>query len=65
MQVIDVLERGIDEGTHIGAQLYVSHRGAVVVDRALGDARAGVPMTTDTLMNWFSMTKPVTAIAVA
>jgi hypothetical protein len=34
MQVIDVLERGIDEG------------------------RSGVPMTTDTLMNWFSMKSP-------
>jgi hypothetical protein len=43
MQVIDVLERGIDEGTHIGAPWYVSDRGAVVVDRALGDARSGVP----------------------
>jgi hypothetical protein len=37
----------------------------VVVDRARGDARSGVLMTTDTLMNWLSMTKPVTAIAVA
>jgi CubicO group peptidase (beta-lactamase class C family) len=65
MQVISVLEKGIADGTHIGAQVYVSHGGDVVVDEAVGDARAGVPMTTDTLMNWFSMTKAVTAVAVA
>jgi len=65
MQVIDRLERGIEDGTHIGAQVYVSRHGEVVVDRALGDARSGVPMTTDTLMNWFSMSKAVTAVAVA
>jgi CubicO group peptidase (beta-lactamase class C family) len=65
MQVIEVLEQGIADGTQIGAQLFVSRDGKVVADCALGDARAGVPMTTDTLMNWFSMTKAVTALAVA
>jgi CubicO group peptidase (beta-lactamase class C family) len=65
MQVIDELEKGIAEGLHIGAQIYVSRGGSVVVDEAVGDARAGVPMTTGTLMNWFSMTKAITAIAVA
>jgi CubicO group peptidase (beta-lactamase class C family) len=65
MQLIEVLERGMADGTHIGAQVYVSRHGEVVADCGLGDARAGVPMTTDTLMNWFSMTKAVTAVAVA
>jgi CubicO group peptidase (beta-lactamase class C family) len=65
MRVIGVLEQGISDGLHIGAQIYVSRGGEVVVDAALGDARAGVPMTTETLMNWFSMTKAITAIAVA
>jgi CubicO group peptidase (beta-lactamase class C family) len=64
-RVIGVLEQGIADGTHIGAQLYVSHRGAVVADVALGRARADVEMRTDSLMTWFSMTKAVTAIAVA
>jgi hypothetical protein len=36
--VVDVLERGITDGTHIGAQLYISHGGAVVADLALGRA---------------------------
>ena len=65
MRLIEVLEQGIADGTHIGAQVYVSRRGEVIVDCAIGEARAGVPMTTDTLMNWFSMTKAVTALAVA
>src|SRR3954462_8823960 len=63
--VVDVLERGIAEGTHIGAQLYISHRGAVVADLAVGRARRDVEMRTDSLMTWFSMTKAVTAGAVA
>jgi CubicO group peptidase (beta-lactamase class C family) len=63
--VVDVLEQGIADGTHIGAQLYVSHGGAVVADVALGMARSDVEMQTDSLMTWFSMTKAVTSIAVA
>jgi CubicO group peptidase (beta-lactamase class C family) len=64
-RTVDVLERGIDDGTHIGAQLYASVEGRTLADVALGEARPGVPMTTDTLMIWFSMTKAVTAVAFA
>ncbi len=63
--VVAVLERGIDEGLHIGWQLYVSLDGRVVADIAGGEARAGVPMTTDTLMIWFSATKAITSVAAA
>ena len=63
--VVEVLEQGIAAGTHIGAQLYVSHAGAVVADLALGRARDDVEMRTDSMMTWFSMTKAVTAVAVA
>ncbi|HTL84602.1 MAG TPA: serine hydrolase domain-containing protein [Acidimicrobiia bacterium] len=65
MQVEKVLRDGIDDGTQIGAQVYVSHRGELAIDLALGEARAGVPMTRDTMMTWFSMTKAVTSVAVA
>jgi CubicO group peptidase (beta-lactamase class C family) len=65
LRVVEVLDAGIADGTHIGAQLYVSHRGAVVADVALGRARSDVDMRTDTLMTWFSITKAVTAVAVA
>jgi len=65
MRVVEVLEQGISDGTQIGAQLYVSCRGEVLADLAVGNAREGVEMTTGTLMTWFSMTKAVTAVAVA
>ena len=65
MQVIDVVEQGIADGTQIGAQLYVSQGGDVVIDTAVGEARPGVPMTRSSLMIWFSMTKAITSIAVA
>jgi len=57
MRVLEVLEQGVADGTHIGAQLFISQAGSVVADLAVGEARAGVGMTTDTLMTWFSMSK--------
>ena len=64
-RTIAAIERGIAQGLHIGAQLYVSLRGQVVADVALGEARRGVAMRTDTLMLWLSAGKPITAVAVA
>jgi CubicO group peptidase (beta-lactamase class C family) len=64
-RTVAAIERGIADGEHLGAQLYVSHRGRVVADLALGEAKPGVPMTTDSLLLWMSSTKPVAAIAVA
>ncbi|MBK8312500.1 MAG: beta-lactamase family protein [Acidobacteria bacterium] len=49
----------------IGSQVYVSRHGKPLADFALGLARADVPMTTDTMMIWFSSTKAITAVAVA
>ncbi|MBW3669858.1 MAG: beta-lactamase family protein [Actinobacteria bacterium] len=60
-----LLQTGIDEGVHLGAQLCVSRRGEVVADIAVGEARRGVAMTPDTLLPWFSGTKALTAVAVA
>jgi CubicO group peptidase (beta-lactamase class C family) len=59
-----VLERGIQDGLHPGAQLYVSRRGEPVGELALGEARPGVPMAADTLMLWLSASKPVAAVAI-
>jgi hypothetical protein len=53
-----VLESGIDRGLHLGAQGFVWHAGEKVADLAIGEARAGVPMSTDSMVIWFSMTKP-------
>ena len=64
-RTLDVIRRGMEQGLHVGAQLYVSLRGRIVADVAVGDARPGVPMRTDTLMLWLSSTKPVAAVAIA
>ena len=56
---------GMERGLHLGAQLYVSLRGEVMADLALGESRPGVAMTADTLALWMSMGKPVTAILIA
>ncbi|QGJ69911.1 Hypothetical protein PBC10988_16000 [Planctomycetales bacterium 10988] len=64
-ETIQVLEKGIKGGREIGAQLYVSLQGKPVLDYAAGAARLdGTPMTTDTLMVWYSATKPLTAICI-
>jgi CubicO group peptidase (beta-lactamase class C family) len=56
---------GIREGLHLGAQIWVSLRGAAVADAALGENRPGEALTRDHLVLWLSSTKPVTAVAVA
>lgn len=59
-----VLEAGIGENLHVGAQIAVSLDGKLIADGAVGIARAGVAMTADSLMVWFSSTKASTATAV-
>lgn len=65
-RLTDALEQGRAQGLHLGAMACVdlgasgqSHAVAV------GEARAGEPMTPDTPMLWMSMTKPITAMAIA
>jgi CubicO group peptidase (beta-lactamase class C family) len=58
------LAQGMERGWHIGAQLHVIRHGETVASLAMGEARRGAPMTTDTLMPWFSGTKAFTAVAV-
>lgn len=60
-----LLEQGIELGLHLGAQLVVSKDGERVAEVAVGKATHGVPMRPDTLLPWFSMTKILTAVAVA
>lgn len=58
-----VLERGIAERLHAGAQLYVSRRGEPV-QLALGHARPDAAMCDDTLLFWFSSVKPLMSVAI-
>jgi len=60
-----VIAAGRARGLHLGAQVYVSRRGEVVADGALGEIRPGEPLTADALMLWLSASKPLTAVAVA
>ncbi|MBI4082925.1 MAG: beta-lactamase family protein [Candidatus Lambdaproteobacteria bacterium] len=60
-----LLEEGWRVGRHPGAQLYVSRFGRPVVEFACGEAAPGVPLTPESLLPWFSASKPVTAMAIA
>lgn len=63
-----VLQRGIDQGLHLGAQLYISQSGVSHgegTDLVVGERAPGEPMTADTLMIWLSSSKPITAVALA
>jgi CubicO group peptidase (beta-lactamase class C family) len=60
-----IIEDGIAAGLHPGAQLYVSLEGRTVADLAIGEARAGVAMTPDTIVLWMSSVKPITVVAIA
>ncbi|HQY89376.1 MAG TPA: serine hydrolase domain-containing protein [Tepidisphaeraceae bacterium] len=63
-RTIGVINRGIEQGQHPGAQLYVSINGSIVVNEAFGLARDNVPMTTDHQTLWMSAGKPLTAILI-
>jgi CubicO group peptidase (beta-lactamase class C family) len=60
-----VLEEGVRTGLHPGAQLYVSRNGEVIFDFPCGEARLGVPMRPDSVIQWFSAGKPLTAVLLA
>lgn len=62
---IGLLEKQREAGLHDGAQLFVARNGNVVLDVAVGEAQPGVPLTTGSVMLWYSSTKPLTAVAIA
>jgi CubicO group peptidase (beta-lactamase class C family) len=64
-RALAAIGRGFEQRLHVAAQLYVTLRGQVMADVALGEARPGVPMRTDTLMPWLSACKPIAAVAIA
>jgi len=65
-RTMERLEVELAEGTMLrGAQVTVSVRGETVLDHAVGDAGAGVEMSTDTVFRVYCAIKPVTALAVA
>lgn len=64
-RAVAVLAEGIERRLHPGALLYASVDGKAVADLGIGEARAGTPMTPESMVIWWSMTKPSVAVAVA
>ena len=64
-RTVDLIQAGVREGRHLGAQLYVSVEGRAVADVAVGNATTTSAMTIDTITVWMSLTKGITAVAVA
>ena len=60
-----LLEAGRDAGQHNGAQVVIARHGTVALEAAIGEAAPGRPLTPDSLLPWFSASKPVIAMAVA
>lgn len=63
-RAIAVLEDVVEREIQIGAQLYISRDLKPLADFGLGEARQGLAMGPETMMIWFSSTKPVTALAI-
>lgn len=72
-RTMSLIEAGLQQGLHVGAQLYVWRDGQVLADAAVGLARApseakgeaGAAMTPDSVIVWLSSGKPITAVAIA
>lgn len=62
--VLASLERGREAGWHLGAQVYVSRDGEVLLDAAIGEAVPGRELRVDDVMLWYSSGKPWTTVAV-
>lgn len=56
----------VDRGRYPGASVLIARGGRAVhfASRGLRDIEAGAPMTRDTLLRIYSMTKPVTSLAI-
>ncbi|HAV64841.1 MAG TPA: serine hydrolase [Verrucomicrobiales bacterium] len=63
-KTLRALERGIESGLHLGAQVAVLQHGITLLHMAVGENQPGEPLTTDHLMPWLSSGKPLTAVAV-
>lgn len=62
--VVSLIQQGIDQRLHLGAQLCISRQGEVIEQLAIGDAAPGRPIADDSIALWMSSGKPVTALAI-
>ncbi|MFK7790583.1 MAG: serine hydrolase domain-containing protein, partial [Phycisphaeraceae bacterium] len=63
-QVTALIQQGIEEQLHRGAQVCVSMQGQVIEQRAIGAASPNHAMTNDSIALWMSSGKPITATAI-
>jgi CubicO group peptidase (beta-lactamase class C family) len=63
-RVPELLERQREAGWHDCAQIYVSLRGEMLLDAAVGESRPGRDLLVDDVMLWYSSGKPLTTVAV-
>jgi CubicO group peptidase (beta-lactamase class C family) len=63
--IADVVEKGIKNRWHTGAQLFVAVDGEPIVNWAVGDASLDMRMTTRTRLPWACCGKPLVAVALA
>jgi CubicO group peptidase (beta-lactamase class C family) len=64
-KTLAVIDAGMTAKLHVGAQLFVAHRGETIADLGIGLAAAGKPMTPDSMMTWLSTSKIATSILFA
>ena len=62
--VLRLLEQQRADDWHDGAQCYVSLRGEVLLDAAIGESRPGRALEPDDLMLCYSAGKPLTVVAI-
>ncbi|MEN3974839.1 serine hydrolase domain-containing protein [Emcibacter sp. SYSU 3D8] len=64
-RIDDAMQRWVDDGKLAGVTIAVARDGKLVYDRSVGmaDIARGLPMTGDTLVRIYSMTKAVTVVA--
>jgi CubicO group peptidase (beta-lactamase class C family) len=64
-RISDTLRGYVDQGVFPGVSAVVARHGQVVLAESYGlrDIAAGQPMTLDTILRIYSMTKPVTSVA--
>jgi CubicO group peptidase (beta-lactamase class C family) len=60
-----VVEKGIRDRWHTGAQLFVAVEGEPIINWAIGDASPDIPITTQTRLPWACCAKPLIAVALA
>lgn len=60
----DLLAGNLADGTDVGASVAVVHEGELVVDLWGGEARPGEPWREDTVVMTWSVTKPMSSLAV-